>query len=288
VPIIVAEVADLDEDSKMKISDSVIQGGITHIANKFDADIRVTCESCSASGTFTIFVCDSITCINKYCEHCKNSAYPKNCPTCIQEILLEDRRVKAAAEERARREGSLLAAERERNRILGRKKAAEEEAERERHRILVFKKAAEEEVERERVRLEKYSTIPAAIFRHRIFLIPLFQVICWWYLYNVAVIFPTDKGILPEAGLLILSLSLTIFIAYISVVSGGSRLLDYSAMAESGDAPERAIIFLLSPVISMGLCLIAIGVFGIDILIWISVGVILITIFTLVALFNSD
>ena len=131
--------------------------------------------------------------------------------------------------------------------------------------------------EREILRLEKYSTKPAIMYRYRTILTPFAQVCCWLLLFYYLVLFPEKDAVFAEAGLVILSLSLTIFIAYVSVVSGDSRW-DYSAMAECGDAPERAIIFVSSPIISMILCLIAILVMGIQVLIWVSLGVIFLTV----------
>jgi len=76
----------MPEDVKSNISDNVIMGDFTQIANKIESPLRVTCESCHATGNFAIFVCNDTNCTNKFCEHCKDSVHPKKCTICVKEM----------------------------------------------------------------------------------------------------------------------------------------------------------------------------------------------------------
>lgn len=68
------------------INDSVIQvqsDVITNINQTTVDSSRVTCPQCKASGNLTIFVCNKNNCEAKFCEHCKDENYPRQCLSCI-------------------------------------------------------------------------------------------------------------------------------------------------------------------------------------------------------------
>jgi len=266
------------------------------------ANIRVTCKACNASGNFTIFVCDSISCLNNYCEHCRNVTFPKKCSNCIQDILLEQQieRDKQIVQER------ILAAEHEKRREKRRQKEAAEEAEMmeranlvrqqkmdaekklqgyreihdrkrqeesdrrqeesDRKRREASDRMRQEEADLKTLRVKKYNSKPTMYFRNRKIMVPLLQLICWYILVkpNWASV-PSEERMIFQIFLLILSLMLTSYIAYVSMFSSTSRI-GYTRLAENGDEPVRAIVYVLSPVISMTIFLIMILFFGVAIL----------------------
>jgi len=291
----------MPEDAKSDITDNVIMGDFTHIANKIDSELRATCESCHASGNFTIFVCNNTNCSNKFCEHCKDSAHPKKCSICIQEILKKERAISLAEEQVA----SAAAAEAERVRYLA-ELAAYDELQRktlaqaedlEKRRLIQVEKASAAAIETElrrkvtekqkrhdkKVALLHYNSTPAKLFRHRNIIWPVEYIICFYMLFLAIsksvlhdVPYPEQGAIasspvLYVVGVYIIFIAISLLITYVSTMAGtgegsdnGKEYLTY--MAENGYASKRATISLFSPIISMTCSLLIVLIFGLQIL----------------------
>lgn len=223
------------QDNKISVSDSVIQGSITNIGTNIQATERVTCKTCLASGNITIFVCNEVSCNNTFCEHCKNDDFPKKCQSCIdkitsqriEELKLEQLKLAEAEEIRLQEELEL-------------------------RQVMEFQANLEIELQNQR-----FHSKPAKLMRSKIFILPLLQIFSILILLNGAVKIPDGifYFIFNLSGILILNLMLTVTISFLAVFSDDANK-NYLSLAESGNAPQRAMIFVFSPLISMVLFLI--------------------------------
>ncbi len=224
----------MSEDSEFNIKDSVIQGDITHIANKIDADLRVTCESCHASGNFTIFTCNSTNCTNKFCEHCKDSAHPKKCASCTYKIL-EKERSELAVKEQLRYENS------EKQRFMQMEKERMQGLE-----IEKWKMANEEQRHlEEKKRMLHYSKGWATLFRLRWFVWPIEIVVGIGFLFFSI----QPSGDMATIGLVIIFIIPTLLILSAATKMTTGMRSNIIPKAESGYAEHRAAFAILSPMI---------------------------------------
>jgi hypothetical protein len=258
----------LDEDNTLSISDSVIQGNITTIGTSIQSSERVTCKACLASGNLIIFVCDEVACNNMFCEYCRDSNYPKKCQSCIKEINLKI--------QREREEMQRLTIEMERikfnERLAEDGRIALKNAEDMAKQLEITRREHE-------IRMRHYNSTSAKLMRFWGLVVPVEQILCWLILYNFAIKFPShlDTIFFYQSGLFVLTLFLTCLFAYLPMQSSDHRV-SFLTLAETGYAPRRAAIVLLSPVISLVVSLIIILIFGIKILFWISIIIILLLI----------
>jgi hypothetical protein len=232
------------EDKKISVSDSVIQGSITNIGTNIQATERVTCKTCLASGNITIFVCNEVSCTNTFCEHCKNNEFPKKCQNCldqianqrIEELKLRQQQLAEAEEVRLQNE---LELRRQREAKLAEEKRQKEA------------KLAEEN----EFRKQRFLSSPAKLMRSKVFIIPLLQILSWYILLNGAFKIPGDHLILNKSIIVLASLMVTYTILFLAVLSNNSDT-NYISLAESGYASNRAMIYVMSPMISMVLLII--------------------------------
>jgi len=242
----------MSEDSELNIKDSVIQGDITHIANKIDADLRVTCESCHASGNFTIFTCNSTNCTNKFCEHCKDSAHPKKCAFCTHKIL-EKKSGELAVKEQLRYENSekqrFMQMENERMQgleIEKRNMANEEQ------RLLEAKK-----------RMLHYNKGWATLFRLRWFIWPIEIVIGIGFLFFSI---QPSESVDTQIGLVIIFIIPTLLILSAATKMTTGMRSNIIPTAESGYAEHRAAFAILSPMIGVVIAWLIVIIWGTEIL----------------------
>jgi len=86
--------------------------------------------------------------------------------------------------------------------------------------------------------------------RSKLFLLPILQILSWYILLNGAIKIPSDDPLLYKALLVLANLLLTLTILYLAVLSHDSDT-NYISLAESGYASKRAMIYVMSPIISM-------------------------------------
>jgi len=227
------------QDNKISVSDSVIQGSVTNIGTNIQATERVTCKTCLASGNITIFVCNEVSCNNTFCEHCKNNEFPKKCHSCL------DRIANQRIEEQKLRQQQLEEAEEIR-------RQNELELRRQREARLAEEKRQKEAklAEENEFRRQRFFSTHARLMRSKLFLLPILQILSWYILLNGAIKIPSDDPLLYKALLVLANLLLTLTILYLAVLSHDSDT-NYISLAESGYASKRAMIYVMSPIISM-------------------------------------
>ena len=254
------------------ITDTAVAGDVHQNITINDAnyaqnasDARITCKQCGSTGNFTLFVCNrkNISCTETFCEHCKSNSHPKKCSKCIQEILHQQQ---LSLELHREQQANL--------RLEADRKIQEQAETLKVHEWLLSK-----------IKAEKYATKPAVIFRYRIIILPLLQIICLYLLLKSKLVELPENDIATQFGMVIFSLLLTGYIIMKSVFK--EEDIDYIKLAEEGYAPKRAIVAVLSPVISMILVLISVGLFGTNLLTWIAYGTGGLAILVVITLFQG-
>ena len=228
----------MPEDERSEITDNVIMGDFTHVANKVESGLRVTCESCHASGNFTIFVCNNTNCTNKFCEHCKDSVRPKKCTICNKELAEKEEARVLAGKQAANAAADEDPFTKSEGRDLKRreKKDVEEDSD-----------YVDDEWDYERWR--KYNSTLARLYRLRLIIWPLVYLFSLSFLYVfMSIKWGYNTGLFLF-GILLVHASLSALVA--GAIFSVFDFFDIDSIdAEYGYAPLFAALVFLSPVIS--------------------------------------
>jgi len=245
----------MPEDAKSNISDNVIMGDFTQIANKIESPLRVTCESCHATGNFAIFVCNDTNCTNKFCEHCKDTEHPKKCAPCTHKIL-EKERAKLVVKEQLRYENA------EKQRFMQMEKERMHSLETEKMRMDILEHNRQLDFIEERKRILHYKRGWATLFRLRWLVWPIEFAASIGLLF----FFIQPSGDTAAFGLVIIFIIPTLLILNAATKMTTGMKSDIIPKVESGYAEQRAAFAILSPIIGAFISWLTIIILGTEIL----------------------
>ena len=188
----------MDNQDKISYSDNVFMGDVKNISNQIDINNRVTCPQCQASGNLTIFVCQQISCQNKFCEFCVDEENPKFCAKCAENITseLEQQRLLELKIIREREEKDAIRLEQLRKDSISRyNENLEKEREKQEKLVKMQKRIQKKELIEKAKKNSRSITIAHIIVL--LFLIPLTLLLAMENDKNITGSSPNEGGFLP-------------------------------------------------------------------------------------------